>query len=64
MPNLVLGFVAFGVALILFKFCLPQGGKIRWFVGTQWEPYVAVGITLALVVSLGLAAAGVVGLVL
>jgi hypothetical protein len=64
MLNLVLGFVAFGVALALFKLCLPHGGETRWFVGTQWEPYVAVGITLALVVGLGLVLAGAIGLVL
>jgi hypothetical protein len=64
MLDLVLGFVAFGVVLVLFKFCLPQGGKVRWFVGTQWEPYIAVGITLALVVSLGLAGMGLIDLVL
>ena len=64
MLDVVLGVVTFGVALVLFKFCLPQGGKVRWFVGTQLEPYIAVGITLALVVSLGLAATGVIGLLL
>ena len=64
MLDLVLGFVAFGVVLALFKLCLPKGGKVRWFVGTQWEPYVAVGITLSLAVSLGLAGAGVIGFVL
>ena len=63
MLNFVLGFVAFGVALVVFKLCLPQAGNVRRFVGTQWEPYVGVGITLALVVSLGLAGVGVVGLV-
>jgi hypothetical protein len=64
MLNLLLGFVALGVALLLFKLCLPQRGRVRWFVGTEGEPYVAVGITLALVISLGLAGAGVIGLVL
>ena len=63
MLNLVLGLVAFGVALVLFKLVLPQGGNVRRFVGTQWEPYVGVGITVALVVSLGLAGVGVIGLV-
>jgi hypothetical protein len=62
MLGLVLGFVAFGVALVLFKLCLPQGGKVRRFVGTQWEPYVAVGITLALAVGVGSVGAGVIGL--
>jgi hypothetical protein len=64
MLGLVLGLVAFGVALALFKLCLPQGGKVRRFVGTEWEPYVAVGITLALVVSVGLAGTGIIRLVL
>ena len=64
MMDLVLGVVVFGVALALFKLCLPHGGETRWFVGTQWEPYVAVGITLALVVGLGLVLAGAIGLVL
>jgi hypothetical protein len=63
MKMLVLGLVAFGVTLVLFKLSLPREGKVRWFIGTQWEPYVAVAITLALVISLGLAGAGVMGLV-
>lgn len=63
MLNSVLGFFALGALLFLFKLCLPQGGKARWFIGTQWEPYVAVGITLAVVISVGWAAAGLIGLV-
>ena len=64
MLDLLLGFVAFGVALLLFKLCLPQRGQVRWFVGTELEPYVAVGITLALMLSLGFAGMRVIGLVL
>jgi hypothetical protein len=64
MLNLILGFVAFGVALLLLKLCLPQRGKVRPFVGTEWEPYIAVAITVALAVSVGLAGAGVMGLLL
>jgi hypothetical protein len=64
MLNLVLGFVAFGAALLLLRLCLPRRGKTRWFVGTEWEPYIGVGITLALVVSVGLAGAGLIGLML
>jgi hypothetical protein len=64
MLNLVVGVVAFGVTLLLFKLCRPQHGKVRPFVGTEWEPYVAVGLTVSLVVSAGLTGAGLISLVL
>ena len=64
MLNLVLGAVAFGVTLLVLKLCLPQRGKVRAFVGTEWEPYVAVGLTVSLVVSAGLTGVGLVSLLL
>jgi hypothetical protein len=63
MLDFVLGLVAFAITLALFKLCLPQRGRVRRFVGTQWEPYVAVGITVALLVSFGLAGVGIIRLV-
>ena len=48
MLNLVGGVIAFGVTLLLLKLCLPPHGRVRRFVGTEWEPYVAVGLTVAL----------------
>lgn len=45
MTTLMLGSALFLAGAGLFWQALPRHGGVRWFVGTQWEPYVAVAIT-------------------
>lgn len=45
MALLILGIVVFGITIGAFIYCLPRGGKTHRFVGTEFEPYVAVVIT-------------------
>ena len=40
--DLLGGIVAFVITASLFWYCLPRGGKMHRFVGTELEPYVAV----------------------
>jgi hypothetical protein len=36
------GIVAFIITAGLFWYCLPRGGQMHRFVGTELEPYIAV----------------------
>jgi len=45
MTTLLVGSALFLAGALLFWQALPRHGAVRWFVGTQWEPYVAVAIT-------------------
>lgn len=42
---LIVGLVVFAITAGLFVYCLPRGGKMHRFVGTEFEPYVAVAFT-------------------
>jgi len=44
MTLLLSGAAVLLVTAIVFWSCLPRGGKMHRFVGTEMEPYVAVGI--------------------
>jgi hypothetical protein len=48
---LIAGLVVFGVTAIAFWYCLPRGGVVHRFVGTEWEPYV--GVAFCSAVALG-----------
>jgi len=41
-------------SILLFRLAMPprSGGK-RWFIGTFWEPYVAVALVCGMVMSIG-----------
>ena len=52
-PLLISGGVLMA-SVLLFRAALPKQGKMRWFIGTIWEPYVVVVLITAAVVSLGL----------
>ena len=42
---LIAGIVVFAITAALFVYCLPRDGKTHRFVGTEYEPYVAVAFT-------------------
>ena len=71
MPHALVAFmdilVSFGglvLTALLFRASLPpRGGGTRWFIGTRWEPYVAVFLVCGIVVSFGFLALSIVDLV-
>jgi hypothetical protein len=54
---LILGIALMALALVVFVFSLPRGGRTARFVGTHWEGYAVVamlctfGVGLLLVIS-------------
>jgi hypothetical protein len=48
MESLVWGAIIFVVAVALFWYSLPRGGKTNRFVGTALEPYVAVAFCVGI----------------
>jgi hypothetical protein len=63
---LTLGVAIAGIVLSgwLFWAAMPsRSGRAHWFIGTVWEPYIAVLLVCGLVVSLGFLALSIVGLV-
>jgi hypothetical protein len=58
MVRLLVSIAVLVVCGLLFRAALPRQGKTRWFIGTAWEPYIAVILIYAVVVSLGLAVWG------
>ena len=62
MDLLFLGLGVFGLAasLAVFWYCLPKNGKMMPLVGTVWEPYVAIAITMGCILSVGSIAVAIV----
>jgi hypothetical protein len=48
---LLCGAVTFIITAGLFWYCLPRGGKMHRFVGTELEPYIAVAFCSGLALS-------------
>jgi hypothetical protein len=63
MTSLIAGIVVLVVTAGLFVFCLPRGGKYHRFVGTEFEPYVAVAFTAGVALSFTLTLTGILGLI-
>jgi hypothetical protein len=59
MVSLIAGLVVLAVTAVVFWFCLPRGGKMHRFVGTEYEPYVGVAFTTAVALSFSLTLSGV-----
>ena len=57
--NLISGIVLIVLSFGLLFYSKPRGGKVARFVGTPWEPYVAILIVCTFVVGALLAFAGV-----
>jgi hypothetical protein len=49
---MISGIVAFLITVGLFLYCLPRGEKYHRWVGTEFEPYVAVAFTAGVALSL------------
>jgi hypothetical protein len=54
------GLVALIVSVLLFRLCLPRGNKPRWFIGTEYEAYIVVGVTFLFGLSIGLVATSII----
>ncbi len=63
MTSLIAGIAVLIVTVGIFLFCLPRGGKYHRFVGTEFEPYVAVAFTAAVALSFTLTLTGILGLI-
>jgi hypothetical protein len=63
MTSLIAGIAVLIVTVGIFLFCLPRGGKYHRFVGTEYEPYVAVAFTAGVALSFTLTLTGILGLI-
>jgi hypothetical protein len=62
--DMLLAFGGLVLTALLFRASLPpRAGGTRWFIGTRWEPYVAVFLVCGMVVSFGFLALSIVDLV-
>jgi len=51
-------------SVLLFRLAMPpSSGAKRWFIGTAWEPYIAVALVAGMVISLGLVVLSVTDLI-
>ena len=62
MFNLAIGIAVFVVTAIVFWYCLPHGGKMHRFVGTELEPYVGVAFCSAIALSFTMILSGAIGM--
>ena len=62
MLNLTSGLAVFLVTAIVFWYCLPRGGKMHRFVGTEFEPYVGVAFCSAVALGLTMILSGAINL--
>ena len=54
MQNLAIGLILLALTAGLLRVCMPRsGGKPRWFIGTQYEPYIGVLFALLPVLGIG-----------
>jgi hypothetical protein len=63
MTALIAGIVVLVVTVGIFLFSLPRGGRTHRFVGTEFEPYVAVAFTAGVALSFTLTLTGILGLI-
>jgi hypothetical protein len=61
MTSLLIGSALFLASGVLFWRFLPRPGRPRWFVGTHWEPYVAIAFTAGAGFGMALVLSAVVG---
>jgi hypothetical protein len=56
------GIAVFVVTAILFWYCLPRGGKMHRFVGTEVEPYIGVAFCSAVALACTMMLSGAINL--
>ena len=61
---LVVGIIGFAASIAAFWYSLPKNGRTMPLVGTIWEPYVAITITMGSILSFGAMAIGIFGLII
>jgi hypothetical protein len=63
MVSLASGVAVFIVTAVVFWYCLPRGGKMHRFVGTELEPYVGVAFCSAIALACTMILSGVINMV-
>jgi len=63
MLTAVLGAVVLTITSALFWYCLPRGGRMHRFVGTELEPYVAVAFCSGIALGFTMVLSGVLDVV-
>ena len=58
MQLMVAGLVTLALTIVLFVMLLPRHGKTHRFVDTELEPYIAVGLTALVALSLTMILSG------
>ena len=54
------GLLTFAASIAAFWWALPRNGKLMPLVGTVWEPYVAIAITMGTILGFGAVAVSIV----
>ena len=49
----IVGLVIFAASAVAFWWALPKGDRLMPLVGTVWEPYVAIAITMGAILGFG-----------
>ena len=62
MVQLIAGAAVFVVTAVVFWYCLPKGGEMHRFVGTELEPYVGVAFCSAVALAFTLMLSGIIGM--
>ena len=62
MVLLIIGAAVFVVTAVVFWLCLPKGGELHRFVGTELEPYVGVAFCSGIALSVTMLLSGAITL--
>lgn len=60
---ILIGALGLAISVAAFLSCLPKNGRTMPLVGTVWEPYVAIFVTMGSILSFGAMAMGIVDIV-
>jgi len=59
MLTTISGAVVLVITSVIFWYCLPRGGQMHRFVGTEWEPYIGVAFCSAVALGFTMLLAGI-----
>jgi hypothetical protein len=62
MLTTIMGAGVFIITVVIFWYCLPRGGQMHRFVGTEWEPYIGVAFTSGIALSFTMILSGILNL--